>query len=98
MAPGEVGAGDVLVLRALGLGDGLTGVAPLRGVRRMLPRHRLVLAAPEGIGTWLAELGVVDAVLPTSGLGPLPPLSGGHVAVNLHGRGPLSHELLLATG
>ena len=96
--PGEVGPGDVLVLRALGLGDGLTGVAPLRGVRRMLPRHRLVLAAPEGIGTWLAELGVVDAVLPTSGLGPLPPLSGGHVAVNLHGRGPLSHELLLATG
>mgnify|MGYP006145805679 CR=1 FL=1 len=23
--------------------------------------------------------------------------AGGHVAVNLHGRGPLSHELLLAT-
>ncbi|MHC5560432.1 glycosyltransferase family 9 protein [Kocuria sp. U4B] len=95
--PATVGPGDVLVLRALGLGDALAGVAPLRGVRRMLPGHRLVLAAPEGIGTWLAELGVVDAVLPTAGLEPLPELPGGHVAVNLHGRGPRSHELLLAT-
>lgn len=94
--PDGLGPGDVLVLRALGLGDALTGVAPLRGVRRMLPGHRLVLAAPEAIGTWLAGLGVVDAVLPTTGLEPLPPLPGGHVAVNLHGRGPRSHELLQA--
>lgn len=95
--PATIGPGDVLVLRALGLGDALTAVAPLRGVRRMLPGHRLVLAAPEGVGTWLAELGVVDGVLPLPGLVPLPPVAGGHVAVNLHGRGPLSHELLLGS-
>ncbi|MGX5359690.1 glycosyltransferase family 9 protein [Kocuria sp. KH4] len=96
--PATVGSGDVLVLRALGLGDLLTAVAPLRGVRRMLSDHRLVLAAPEPLGTWLAGLGVVDGVLPLSGLVPLPPVRGGHVAVNLHGRGPRSHELLLASG
>lgn len=43
----------------------------------------------------LVELiGAVDAVLPTSGLAPI---SGpADVAVNLHGRGPQSHALLLA--
>lgn len=96
--PATIGPGDVLVLRALGLGDSLTAVAPLRGVRRMLPGHRIVLAAPEDVGSWLAELGVVDGVLPLSGLVPLPPVRGGHVAVNLHGRGPRSHGLLLASG
>lgn len=95
--PATIGPGDVLVLRALGLGDALTAVAPLRGVRRMLPGHRIVLAAPAAVGAWLAGLGVVDGVLPLPGLVPLPPTPGGHVAVNLHGRGPLSHELLLAT-
>ena len=95
--PATLGPGDVLVLRALGLGDALTAVAPLRGVRRMLPGHRLVLAAPEGVGAWLTELGVVDGVLPLPGLEPLPPVRGGHVAVNLHGRGPLSHRVLLAS-
>ncbi|KUG53022.1 glycosyl transferase family 9 [Kocuria rosea subsp. polaris] len=97
MDPVTVGPGDVLVLRALGLGDALTAVAPLRGVRRMLPGHRLVLAAPSAVGAWLAGLGVVDGVLPVPGLVPLPSTAGGHVAVNLHGRGPRSHELLLAS-
>ncbi|MFF0990499.1 glycosyltransferase family 9 protein [Kocuria nitroreducens] len=95
--PASIGPGDVLVLRALGLGDALTAVAPLRGVRRMLPGRRTVLAAPAGVGAWLAGLGVVDGVLPVPGLVPLPPVPGGHVAVNLHGRGPLSHDLLLAS-
>ncbi|WP_153398568.1 glycosyltransferase family 9 protein [Ornithinicoccus halotolerans] len=102
--PGRLrpGDGDVLVLRALGLGDALTGVAPLRGVRRAWPDHRLVLAAPAGVGGWLARLGVVDAVLPTDGLQPAwleetEWWPGGHLAVNLHGRGPQSHRLLQAT-
>jgi len=95
--------GDVLVLRALGLGDALTGIAPLRGVRRAWPGRRIVLAAPPAVGEWLAGLGVVDAVLSTEGLRPAwcqprSPLGGGHLAVNLHGRGPESHRLVLATG
>ncbi len=97
-APEHLGDGDVLVLRALGLGDALTGIAPLRGIRRLLPDHRIVLAAPEGIGAWLTGLGLVDAVLPSSGLADLPTTGGGHMAVNLHGRGPRSHAVLEATG
>jgi ADP-heptose:LPS heptosyltransferase len=96
----------VLVLRALGLGDALTGVAALRGVRRAWPGHRVVLAAPRPLGRWLTEHGIVDAVLPTQGLARLPwPWAGpggaqdapGCLAVNLHGRGPESHGILQAT-
>jgi ADP-heptose:LPS heptosyltransferase len=87
----------VLALRALGLGDALTGVPALRGLRRAFPSARLVLAGPRATGAWLVDLGVVDEVLPTTGLAPLPwrgrPPS---VAVNLHGRGPQSHRLLQA--
>ncbi|MFD1718962.1 glycosyltransferase family 9 protein [Georgenia deserti] len=95
-----LGPGDVLAFRALGLGDALAGVAALRGLRRAFPDGRLVLAAPRATGDWLRELGVVDTVLPVHGLEP--PAGGGmsdggHVAVNLHGRGPQSHRLLDAT-
>ncbi|WP_454049327.1 glycosyltransferase family 9 protein [Cellulomonas sp. Marseille-Q8402] len=97
-AGAQVGPDDVLVLRALGLGDALTGVAALRGVRRAWPGRRLVLAAPAEVGGFLARRGVVDAVLPAHGLAPLAGVGrGGHVAVNLHGRGPESHRLLAAT-
>ncbi|WP_315094155.1 glycosyltransferase family 9 protein [uncultured Cellulomonas sp.] len=94
---GAVGA-DVLVLRALGLGDALTGVPALRGVRRAWPDRRLWLAAPATLGRWLQDLGVVDGVVDTVGLdAPLRWDRPGHVAVNLHGRGPRSHDLLCAT-
>ena len=95
------GGAPVLVLRALGLGDALAGVPALRGLRRAFPGRPLVLAAPEPGGRYLQRQGVVDDVLPTAGLVPveLPGswVPGEHVAVNLHGRGPLSHSLLLAT-
>jgi ADP-heptose:LPS heptosyltransferase len=88
----------VLALRALGLGDALTGVPALRGLRRAFPGHRLVLAAPAGVGGWLRDLGVVDDVLPAAGLAPLRWTGPGpDVAVNLHGRGPQSHRVLQAT-
>ena len=85
----------VLVLRALGLGDTLTGVPALRALRRRWPEHRLVLAAPHHLGLWLQRLGVVDGVLDTRDLAPLP-WTGDRpdVAVDLHGRGPESQRLL----
>lgn len=88
----------VLVLRALGLGDAVTGIAPLRGVRRAWPDHRLVLAAPAAFGQWLLELGVVDETLDVGPLEPVPwpAPEPPAVAVNLHGRGPQTHRLLLA--
>lgn len=101
MSPGYPGAGGaVVVLRALGLGDAITGIAALRGVRRRWPDREVVLAAPTAIGRWLRDLALVDAWLPCEGLdSPLawPPGARGHVAVNLHGRGPQSHRLLRAT-
>lgn len=107
--PGLAGQdeGTVLVLRALGLGDALTAMPALRGVRRAWPGRRVLLAAPAEVGSWLRDLGLVDGVVPTRGLEPLVwaqesrTLTGadpvGHVAVNLHGSGPESHRVLLDT-
>jgi ADP-heptose:LPS heptosyltransferase len=101
--PGRETADAVLVLRALGLGDALTGIPALRGIRRAWPNRFIVLAAPPAIGCWLRDIRIVDEVLPTVGLANLdwPPAGwigiGGHIAVNLHGNGPQSHRLLNAT-
>ena len=88
----------VVVLRALGLGDLLTAVPALRGVRRAWPRSRLTLAGPEALGHWLASLGVVDDVVRVPALTDARRLASAvrrpAVAVNLHGRGPQSHRLL----
>ena len=86
----------LLVLRALGLGDLLTALPALRGLRRGFPDSRIVLATAPELGR--LATGAVDDVLPASGLAPLAwPGAGGHLAVNLHGSGPRSHRVLLDT-
>lgn len=89
------GRPQALVLRALGVGDLLTAVPALDGVRRALPGHETVLAAPESLRPLVGLVRSVDRLLPTPGLGPVP-WSGDPpaVAVNLHGRGPQSHRVL----
>ncbi|WP_432560921.1 glycosyltransferase family 9 protein [Kineococcus sp. SYSU DK003] len=93
----QLGAGDLLVLRALGLGDLLAGVPALRGLRRRFPGHRLVLAAPQGTGGFLQRRGVVDEVLVSHWLDPLDAKGSGHLAVDLHGKGFESRRLLADT-
>ena len=88
----------MLVLRSLGLGALLAAVPALRALRRGLPDHELVLAAPAALEPLVRLTGAVDRLLPHAGLEPLPWFGEPpRVAVNLHGSGPQSHELLLAT-
>lgn len=97
MTRSGVQLGRLVVLRALGLGDLLTVVPALRGLRSAYPDRRIVLAAPAKLAALARLTGAIDAVLPTVELAPLrwsgPPPA---VAVNLHGAGPESHRQLLA--
>jgi ADP-heptose:LPS heptosyltransferase len=87
----------ILLLRALGLGDFLTGVPAYRAVRRAFPGHQVVLAAPGVLAPLVPLTRAVDELLPTGELQPV----GWHgeppdLAVDLHGRGPASHRLVAA--
>ena len=87
----------LLVYRPLGLGDLLTAVPALRALADAWPEHLHVLAAPRWLASLAIHSGAVDAVVHSS---PLQPLSEDgprpDVAVNLHGRGPESHRVVLA--
>jgi ADP-heptose:LPS heptosyltransferase len=84
----------LLALRALGLGDLLTIVPALYAIAEAFPRMRRTIALPSSLAPLALLTGAVHDVVAVDGLGPadLPPCD---VAVNLHGRGPESHRLLL---
>lgn len=87
-----------LILRALGLGDFFTGLPALRLVRDALPEHRLVLALPRSLAPLARLSGFVDDVVHGHELDPLvDPPERPQIAIDLHGNGPASANLLART-
>lgn len=84
---------ELLVLRALKLGDLLVSVPALHALRRAYPEHRLRYAAQGWLTEALQLVGGFE-LLPTHGLDEPIDVEPGtvDVAVNLHGSGPESQE------
>jgi ADP-heptose:LPS heptosyltransferase len=91
-------APTLLALRALKLGDLLVAVPALNGLRRSFPEHRIVLATSGWLAPVVTLIDAVDELVPAAGLSrPLDVEQGMvDVAVNLHGRGPESADLIAA--
>ncbi|WP_052510734.1 glycosyltransferase family 9 protein [Crystallibacter crystallopoietes] len=83
------GRPELLVLRALKLGDLLVAVPALRALRRAFPDHRILYAAQGWLRPMMELVGSVDDLLDTHGLDVPIGLAPGRVdvAVNLHGNG-----------
>jgi len=89
------GAPRLVVLRALGLGDLLTAIPALRALARAFPEHERLLAAPAALTPLVPP--ELARLVPVGELEPLPrALQRPQLAVNLHGRGPQSHRVVLA--
>jgi ADP-heptose:LPS heptosyltransferase len=90
--------GTVLLLRALGLGDFVTGLPGMRMVRQNCPDHRIVLAAPTVLARVALATGLVDEVVHAHELEPIrTPPRRPDLAIDLHGNGPESRALLEVT-
>lgn len=85
-----------LALRAIGLGDFLTGIPALLLLARARPDAELVLAAPAVFAPLVDLVPAIDRLSPTGELKPLASeFDGVDVAVDLHGNGPASRQLLI---
>jgi ADP-heptose:LPS heptosyltransferase len=87
---------EMLVLRALKLGDLLVAVPAIHGLRRAYPDHNLLLAVPGWLAPIVKLIGGVDRLLPTPGLDHPLPIAPHRIdiAVNMHGNGPESRGII----
>ena len=94
------GRPDLLVLRAIKLGDLLVAVPALHALRRAFPDHRIALATTAWLAPVVELIPDVDVHLAQHGLDhPIgAPAGVVDVAVNLHGAGPESSDLIAALG
>jgi ADP-heptose:LPS heptosyltransferase len=84
-----------LALRALGLGDFLTGLPALALLKQALPDHSVVLAAPAVFAPLVPYVPAIDQLMPACELMPLDRCDAEiDIAVDLHGKGPESRRLL----
>lgn len=98
--PPSDGRPELLVLRAIKLGDLLVAVPALHALRRAFPDHRISLATTAWLAPVVDLLPDVDVHLAQHGLDhPIgAPAGAVDVAVNLHGAGPESSDLVAALG
>ena len=69
----------------------------MRALAEAFPEHERILAAPRALEPLAQLSGAIDRVVDTAPLQPLDPvLDRPEVGVDLHGRGPASHRVLLA--
>jgi ADP-heptose:LPS heptosyltransferase len=86
----------VVILRALGLGDLLAVVPALRAIADALPDERRILVTTAAMAPLADHLGLAEVSVARP-LGAIDSaLANANLAVNLHGRGPESHQRLLA--
>lgn len=89
-------SGVTVVLRALGLGDFVTGLPALALLREARPDDEIVLAAPRVFAPVLPFVPSVDRLVHAHELDPIRDLpSRPDLAVDLHGNGPASRDLLV---
>jgi ADP-heptose:LPS heptosyltransferase len=86
----------LLALRPLGLRDFLTAVPAYRALARTFPEHLRILAVPAALAPLVPLTHAFHGTIPAGMLRGLEAARASvDVAVNLHGRGPSSHRLLL---
>src|SRR5262249_13867711 len=88
----------LVMLRVLGIRGFLTAVPAFHALAEAFPHHRRSLEAPAALVPLARLCGGIDGIVPINRLSPLPPdLHRADIAVNLDGKAPASHRLLLDT-